>query len=117
MIDPTDNETWLIESSDAVIQKKARLGMGGLSQWEALVYCVWVADYGMRNAGDLDAAKDLYSGFHADALRIAGQLSLSATYATFSLTRKKLEQQYFARFDAMVDEVRRSQSTFIAAEP
>ena len=61
MTDPTDtdNETWIIEAGDAVIQKEARLGIGRLTPWEALVYCVWVADYGMRNAGDLDTAEDL----------------------------------------------------------
>jgi hypothetical protein len=46
-----DNETWVIEAGDAVIQKKARSGMGSLAPWERLVYCLWVADYGMRNAG------------------------------------------------------------------
>ena len=53
---PSENETWLIEAGDEVIQKMAASGSDGLSLWERLVYCLWVADYGMRNAGDLDTA-------------------------------------------------------------
>ena len=48
----TDNETWVVEAGDTVIQKKASCGIERLSPWERLVYCLWVADYGMRNAGD-----------------------------------------------------------------
>ena len=107
MMHPTDNETWVIETGDAIIQKKASLGMAGISPWEALVYCVWVADYGMRNAGDLDTAEDVYAGFHLDARRIADELSLPVTHAVFSLPKNDLEEQYFNRFDDMTYEIRR----------
>ena len=110
MIDPTetDNETWIIEAGDAVIQKEARVGIRSLTPWETLVYCIWVADYGMRNAGDLDTAEDLHSGFQSDARRNACELSLPLTQAAFSLPKSDLEEQYFDRFDAMIDEVRRA---------
>ena len=114
MMDSIDNETWIIETGDAVIQKKARVGMNSLSPWEALVYCVWVADYGMRNGGDLDTAQSVYSGFHLDARRFAAELSLPLTRAAFALQKGDLESQYFDRFDAMIDEIKGSRAASIA---
>jgi hypothetical protein len=35
---PTDNETWLIEAGDAVIQKQACDGIQSLSAVERLIY-------------------------------------------------------------------------------
>ncbi len=107
-MDSLDNEAWIIDTGDAVIQKKARVGMKALTPWETLVYCVWVADYGMRNAGDLDTAQDVYSGFHSDATRTAAELSLPLTLAAFTLQRGELESQYFDRFDAMIEEIKHS---------
>ena len=57
---PSDNETWVIEAGDTVIRKITCSSIECLSPWEMLVYCLWVADYGMRNAGDLDTAADVY---------------------------------------------------------
>ena len=61
------SETWVIEAGDRVIQKKARVGFDRLTDWERLVYSLWVADYGMRNAGDLDTAKDVFPEFQSAA--------------------------------------------------
>jgi hypothetical protein len=105
---PTDNETWVIEEGDKVIQRKARSGLACLTPWEILVYCLWVADYGMRNAGDLDTAADLYAGFQSDAQRIAEVLSLRLTSEAFSLTQGDLEQEYFDRFESICNEMRRA---------
>jgi hypothetical protein len=64
---PSDNETWLIHAGDAVIQKRATEDLDSLGPWERLVYCLWAADYGMRNAGGLDAARAVYADFQSDA--------------------------------------------------
>jgi hypothetical protein len=106
----TDNETWVIEAGDRVIQKKARAGVERLSPWEKLVYCLWVADYGMRNAGDLDTAAEVYPQFHLDAKRMAEALSLPISHEAFSLSQGDLEREYFDRFEAICIEIR-------AAEP
>ena len=113
MSDPPDNETWIIETGAAVLQKEARDGTSALSPWEALVYCLWVADYGMRNAGDLDTAADVDSRFHSDARRIASELSLPLTLAAFDLPKEALEIEYFDRFDAMCDEIRQAKSATV----
>jgi hypothetical protein len=70
-----DNETWLIKAGDAIIKKKARSGRANLTPSENLVYCLWVADYGMSNAGDLDTASDLHQAFQVEARRLAKELS------------------------------------------
>jgi hypothetical protein len=106
----TDNETWVVEAGDTVIQKKASCGIERLSPWERLVYCLWVADYGMRNAGDLDTAAEVYPQFHLDAQRMAETLSLPLTHEAFSLSQGDLEREYFDRFEAICNEIR-------AAEP
>jgi len=103
---PSANETWIIEAGDAVIQKKVQEGIGSLTPLERLIYCVWVADYGMRNAGDLDTARDLYADFQTEAARLANDLSLKATRDAFELSTEDLRRQYFERFDAICRELR-----------
>jgi hypothetical protein len=102
----TDNETWIIEAGDAVIRKMTFGGIECLSPWETLVYCIWVADYGMRNAGDLDVAADWYPEFHLDARRIAEALSFRLTREAFSLPKSDLEREYLDRFEPICNEIR-----------
>ena len=110
MAGPTDNETWLITAGDAVIKKMVDTGLAGLAPLERLVYCLWVADYGMRNAGDLDAADAIYPRFQSDARCIAEHLSLQATWAAFSLPRNTLESEYERRFELICDEIKNAEA-------
>src|SRR5262245_41634383 len=103
---PTDNETWVIETGDTVIRKMTCEGIECLSPWETLVYCLCVADYGMRNAGDLNTAADVYPEFHLNARRIAKALSLRLTYEAFSLSKSELEREYFDRFESICNEIK-----------
>src|SRR5215510_14262291 len=103
---PTDNETWIIETGDTIFRKKTLDSIECLTPWETLVYCLWVADYGMRNAGDLDAAADVYAEFHSTARRIAEVLCLRLTHEAFSLPQRDLEREYFDRFKLICDEIR-----------
>ena len=106
MCAPSFNETWIIEAGDAVILKQAREGIGSLSPLERLTYCVWVADYGMRNAGDLDTAHHVYANFQTEAAQLAHALRLQATHDAFALPTADLQLQYFERFDKICDEIR-----------
>jgi hypothetical protein len=99
-----DNETWVVEAGDFVITKKAE-GVS-MSPAERLVYCLWVADYGMRNAGDLDTASDLYQGFQSEAAGLAKGLGLLFTRQSFELPAGVLQAEYFERFDRICAEVR-----------
>jgi hypothetical protein len=101
-----DNETWIIEEGDAVIERRVALGEDAQEPLDRLIYCLWVADYGMRNAGDLETASDLYDAFQDEAARFSNALSMPVTYAAFALPRLELEQRYFELFDAICDEIR-----------
>jgi hypothetical protein len=98
-----DNETWVVETGDAIITKRA--GGVRLSPVERLVYCLWVADYGMRNAGDLDTARDLYHDFQREAAELAGELGLLFTRQSFGLPAEVLQAEYFDRFDRICVEI------------
>jgi hypothetical protein len=101
-----ENETWVIEVGDVVIRKRAEHGVARLSQVDRLIYCLWVADYGMRNAGDLTTATDLYAQFQEEGLLLASALRLANARAAFEMPIAILEKQYFERFDAICDEIR-----------
>jgi hypothetical protein len=101
-----DWETWLVEDAGyAVVEKKAGVGLNGLSPAERLTYCLWVADYGMRNAGDLEAAADVYPPFQTEGAQLAGELRLMQTAAIFASPRNEFQQNYFDRFDDMCHEI------------
>jgi hypothetical protein len=105
-MDEEDNETWLLERGDDVIKQKADLGFGSLATLKRLIYCLWVADYGMRSAGDLTTSGDLFPTFHDDALLAARELGLQQSAFAFSLSKSELEHRYFEVFDAVCQEIR-----------
>lgn len=104
----TDNETWILERGGVVVEKKARSGDASLSTWERLVYCLWVTDYMMRNAGDLANTVDLYPRFRSDARALSRKLCLTRTYEAFSLSEADLQREYFVRFESICNEVKRA---------
>jgi hypothetical protein len=107
----TDNETWIIDCGDAIVRKRAARGPDALSPLERLICCLWVADYGMRNAGDLAAAGDLYAVFDVEAAKLSQLLGLGITRSAFALSRSELERQYFQLFEEMCDELRAATDT------
>jgi hypothetical protein len=102
----TENESWVVDRGALVIEKEAQSGAESLNEWERLVYCLWLADYMMRNAGDFANAVDMCPDFQRDAKRLAEQLSLPLTCEGFGLSRGRLQQEYFERFEAICDEIR-----------
>lgn len=69
-----------------------------------------MTDYMMRNAGDFANAEVMYPDFQSDAEEFAKRLGLAVTHETFSLSRRKLQRQYFARFEAMCDEIKSAET-------
>jgi hypothetical protein len=104
---PTDPElaTWVVEVGGDVIEKESREGQAALTPLERLIYCVWVADYGMRNAGDLVTASDLYSQFQEEAASLAIELGLPRTHAAFTQPAPDLERRYFDLLGGVVEEI------------
>jgi hypothetical protein len=103
---PSENESWVVERGGDIVEKEARVGAGGLSDWERLVYCLWVADYMMRNAGDFANAAAMYPTFQRDAKQLAQRHGLTVTYEAFSLSKRRLQTEYFDRFEGICDEIR-----------
>jgi hypothetical protein len=101
-----DNEKWLLDVANDIIEKKAALGYASLDPLERLTYCLWVADYGMRNGGDLATASDLHLSFITDARSAAVELGLPHSVTAFSLSAIELERRYFALFDDLCQEIR-----------
>lgn len=101
-----DNESWLLDTGHNVIVRKTEQGDSALTPVERLIYCLWAADYGIRNAGDLQAAADVYPRFHEDGRAAASDLDLPESMALFSLDTAELERTYLDRFDRVVDELR-----------
>lgn len=60
----------------------------------------------MRNAGNLDTARDVYADFQSVAFRAAEVLSLPATRVTFALASDVLRERYFDLFEVVCDEIR-----------
>ena len=106
---PTDNETWVVERGGDVVEKKERSGLASLGDWEHLLYCLWVADYMMRNAGDLANAPDLYPDFQREARKRAKTLGLALAGAVFALPRAQFEREYFDRFENVCAEIRNAE--------
>ena len=107
----TDNENWVIEAGSVVIQKMVDSGLESLTGWERLVYSLWVADYGMRNAGDLDTARDMSAEFQTTGGRGAEALDLPFALSFFSLSPTDFQRVYFDRFETLCDEIRAAEQT------
>src|SRR3982751_2291259 len=105
----TENQTWVVERGGVVVEKKSQVGLAGLSDWERLLYCFWVTDYMMRNAGDFANAEVMYPDFQVDAARFAKSLGLATTYQTFSLSRRKLQREFLGRFESICEEIKRTE--------
>ena len=92
-----------------MIEKKAKSGLESLNSWERIVYCLYITDYMMRNAGDFANATVMYPDFQTDGKRFAKALSLPATCEAFSLSERKLQREYFDRFESICDELKKAE--------
>ena len=104
---PTENENWIIDFGDEIIEMKYDHGIESLSEIETLIYCLWVADYSMRNSGDLIAGIDLYPHFKEQGKSIAEKLQLHITNELFSFDKAFMETKYFLYFEEVCNELKR----------
>ena len=101
-----DNQTWLIDVGHHIIEKKRGQGIDALTPRERLVHCFWIADYSMRNAGDLATACDLDPRYRMDGAQAAATLDLPLAGAMFALSEGELERRFFDLFDGVCEELR-----------
>lgn len=101
-----DNETWLLDATDELMSAKAEIGFAAMTSIQRVIYCLWIADYGMRNAGDLSTAIDLFASFMSDGHVAAEEAGLPLSAHMFSLPIADLEARYLGLFDSIVNEIR-----------
>lgn len=101
-----DNETWLIDAGHAVIAKRIAEGADSLTPRDRLIHAFWIADYSMRNAGDLATARDLDPVYLKSGRAAAAVLGMPEAIALFSLSEGELERRYFELFDAVCEALR-----------
>ena len=90
-----ENETWVVERGGSVAERLSDATDKSVNALDRVIYCLWVTDYGMRNAGDLESATDLYPAFQTEGVALARALGLANTQRLFSLPTIELEQKYF----------------------
>jgi hypothetical protein len=100
-----ERETWIVEIGGAVIEKEAAHGAAALTRLEQLILCVWAADYGMRNAGNLETASDIHPGFQEEAASLARDLGMPRAHAAFSLSPAEFEARYFDVLRGVIEEI------------
>jgi hypothetical protein len=105
-MDSDDLRTWLLDEVGRIIEQQIAEGYPSLAARDRLIYCLWVADYGMCNAGDLATAADLHPTFRQDARSAALELGLPKTTVAFLLKSRKLQRRYFDLFNGVAAEIR-----------
>ncbi|WP_458764882.1 hypothetical protein [Cupriavidus basilensis] len=101
--------TWVVDTGDEVIQKRANEGEIALSQAELAVYCMWTIDYAVRNSGSFGPLEDMESTALTDLLQIArgsGLRKLAAWLET-STNESAFCGTYYEQFDEPCAELRR----------
>ncbi len=104
----TDNETWLIEVGDEIIEKKASSGYEKLSMLERSIYCLWVLDYAVRNSGGLGQIEDLHSSALVELLSSAESQNWKRVESLVSGSENEPEfcEKYYEQFDLACNELR-----------
>ena len=105
----SENEGWVVHRGGEVIEKKAKSGLESLNSRERLVYCLYITDYMIRNAGDFANAEVMYPDFLKDGKRFAKELGLPATSKAFSLPERKLQREYYDQFEAICNELKKAE--------
>jgi hypothetical protein len=103
-----DNEEWILLEGAFAVEQKASAGLDKMDSYPKLVYALWVADYGMRNAGDLETSLDIFSGLLELGKSAAISLGLPKAKSLFALSQQRFEQEYFEYFEQVCDELRNS---------
>ncbi|MPW29603.1 hypothetical protein F9L16_11430 [Agarivorans sp. B2Z047] len=103
-----DNETWLIELGDDVIEKKAEIGIEALTDYEKSVYCLWVIDYSIRNSGTLDALDDIYPEAISEFDSLTGKNNWLSKSSIKDISSS--EEAYYNNFEELCNEFRSVQA-------
>ena len=112
--DADDMETWLLEAGDEVIEKRAVQGEASLSPPERAIYCMWVLDYAVRNAGSLDALEDVHETAIEDLAVFARAQKIAVLATLLDMAggdEESFIDAYYEQFDAACTELRSCNET------
>lgn len=104
-----DLETWLLETGDIVIRKKAQLSESALSESDRAVYWMWLIDYSVRNAGCFGPLEDMGAKTAlSDLARFAQDTKLSALCLWLQLSDNEevFCRTYYQHFDKACGELK-----------
>jgi len=101
-----ENEDWVLQEGSIAVQQKALHGIQCMDPRTLLIYALWVCDYGMRNAGDLLPALDIFPDVLKAGKRSADTLEIVVARKLFGLDKDQFENMYFEKFDSVCDEIR-----------
>lgn len=101
-----DNETWLLDAADEIIRRQTEEVSVPLSDYERLIYSLWLIDYSIRNAGDLQAMGERTSRAVGSAAEVATRLGLRDVAAFFEGGESTIIEEYIDRFDSLCESVR-----------
>jgi len=104
-----DNETWLIELGDGVIEKKAKFGINTLTDYEKSVYCLWAIDYSIRNSGTLDALEDIYPEAVSELEYLSSENNWLSKFSIKEISSS--EDAYYKNFEEICNELRSVQAS------
>ncbi|MFN8609757.1 MAG: hypothetical protein U0931_19615 [Vulcanimicrobiota bacterium] len=101
-------ESWLLDEGERVAELKAAHGLEQLSKLDLLLYCLWVGDYSLRNAGDLEAGEQLLPGWLPRLVELARELGLDGVASFFEklpAAGSDAFDLYWDHFDQLCQEV------------
>ena len=105
-----DNETWLIEVGDKILEKKANSSYTNLNEIDKAIYCLWVIDYAVRNSGTLEPVKEL----HHSAIQELKETAKSQNWPNISNLLKLSDnevlfcEKYYEQYEDSCNEIRLS---------
>lgn len=104
-----ENETWLLDVGDRTVERMASTGYSQLSLIEQAIYCLWIVDYAVRNAGDLRPVSDMHPTA-IDELEEFASLNKFESLCSVLKSRKNEEEfceSYYVHFEGVCNEFRR----------
>lgn len=103
-----DDETWLLNSAEEILHRRAAPNATPLTATDQAVYCFWVIDYAVRNSGALEPMRELYPEAIAELNTFAHAQALSslANWLASTASEDKFCEAYHDTFPTICSELR-----------
>jgi len=105
-----ENESWLLFCGSRVLEKKLKFGERSLTNWERLVYWLWLLDSLVRD-GKADHKGNMLAHAKNEALLLSNHLGLRLTQNVLRLSRTNFRRQYAWQLPGICDELKADHGT------